>query len=120
MEFTSERKDLEAEIVRLMDDLEATVNGAELARRQFRDIAVIAGLVFRGYPGQPVKDRHLQGSSSLLFDVLAFKNDVTFWKNNISAMSALREGTPPKPIEGRWGSAMDFTLKFGIPNHHST
>ena len=55
----------------LMDDLEATVNGAELARRQFRDIAVIAGLVFRGYPGQPVKDRHLQGSSSLLFDVLA-------------------------------------------------
>lgn len=55
----------------LMDDLEATVNGAELARRQFRDIAVIAGLVFRGYPGQPVKDKHLQGSSSLLFDVLA-------------------------------------------------
>ena len=54
-----------------MDDLEATVNGAELARRQFRDIAVIAGLVFLGYPGQPVKDRHLQGSSSLLFDVLA-------------------------------------------------
>ena len=33
----------------LMDDLEATVNGAELARRQFRDIAVIAGLVFRGF-----------------------------------------------------------------------
>jgi ATP-dependent Lhr-like helicase len=55
----------------LMDDLEATVNGAELARRQFRDIAVIAGLVFRGFPGQPVPDRHLQGSSSLLFDVLA-------------------------------------------------
>ena len=55
----------------LMDDLEATVNGAELARRQFRDIAVIAGLVFRGYPGQPIADRHLQGSSSLLFDVLA-------------------------------------------------
>jgi len=55
----------------LMDDLEATVNGAELARRQFRDIAVIAGLVFRGFPGQPVPDRHLQGSSALLFDVLA-------------------------------------------------
>ncbi len=50
----------------LMDDLEATVNGAELARRQFRDIAVIAGLVFRGFPGQPVPDRHLQGSSALL------------------------------------------------------
>lgn len=55
----------------LMDDLEATVNGAELARRQFRDIAVIAGLVFRGFPGQPVPDRHLQSSSALLFDVLA-------------------------------------------------
>ena len=35
----------------LMDDLEATVNGAELARRQFRDIAVIAGSGVSGVSG---------------------------------------------------------------------
>ena len=53
----------------LMDDLEASVNSAELARRKFRDIAVISGLVFQGFPGNQVKDRHLQSSSSLVFDV---------------------------------------------------
>lgn len=45
------------------------VNSAELAKRKFRDIATISGLVFRGFPGQPIKDRHLQTSSSLIFKV---------------------------------------------------
>lgn len=53
----------------LVSDLAASVNSAELARRKFRDIAVISGLLFRGYPGQPVKDKHLQSSSSLVYDV---------------------------------------------------
>ncbi len=53
----------------LVVDLQAAVNAAELARRKFRDIAVIAGLIFRGFPGAPIKDRHLQSSSSLVFDV---------------------------------------------------
>ncbi len=53
----------------LVADLAASVNSAELARRKFRDIAVISGLLFRGYPGQPVKDKHLQSSSSLVYDV---------------------------------------------------
>jgi ATP-dependent Lhr-like helicase len=53
----------------LISDLQSAVNAAEIARRKFRDIAVIAGLVFRGYPGAPVKDRHLQMSSSLVFEV---------------------------------------------------
>src|SRR5690606_5421310 len=35
----------------------------------FRDIAAISGLVFKGYPGKPVKDRHLQSSSQLFFNV---------------------------------------------------
>ena len=42
-----------------------------MAKRRFRDIAHIGGLVFTGYPGQPVKDRHLQASTSLLFDVFS-------------------------------------------------
>jgi ATP-dependent Lhr-like helicase len=42
-----------------------------MARRRFRDIAHIGGLVFTGYPGQQVKNKHLQASSSLLFDVFS-------------------------------------------------
>jgi ATP-dependent Lhr-like helicase len=50
-------------------DVLAGINSSELARRKFRDIAAIAGLVFKGYPGQKIKDRHLQSSSQLIFDV---------------------------------------------------
>ena len=34
-------------------DILAGLNAAELARRQFREIARVAGLVFQGYPGEP-------------------------------------------------------------------
>lgn len=51
-------------------DLEAGINAGEMARRRFRDIAAISGMVFQGFPGKPIKDRHLQASSGLLFDVL--------------------------------------------------
>jgi ATP-dependent Lhr-like helicase len=54
----------------LRQDLMQSVNATEMARKRFRDIAAISGLVFQGYPGQPVKERHLQGSSSLIFNVL--------------------------------------------------
>lgn len=53
----------------LLDDIQQSLNANEMARRRFRDIAHIGGLIFTGYPGQPVKNRHLQASSSLLFDV---------------------------------------------------
>lgn len=53
----------------LLQDIQASINSTEMARRKFRDIAAIAGLVFKGYPGKPVKDRHLQSSSQLFFEV---------------------------------------------------
>ena len=53
----------------LLKDIQAGINSTEMARRKFRDIAAIAGLVFKGFPGAPVKDRHLQSSSQLFFDV---------------------------------------------------
>ncbi|RZA24338.1 MAG: DNA ligase-associated DEXH box helicase, partial [Lysobacteraceae bacterium] len=40
-----------------------------MARRKFRDIAGIAGLVFQGFPGKQVKARHLQANSGLFFKV---------------------------------------------------
>jgi ATP-dependent Lhr-like helicase len=53
----------------LMKDIQASINSTEMARRKFRDIAAIAGLVFKGYPGKHVKDRHLQSSTQLFFEV---------------------------------------------------
>ena len=53
----------------LLKDVQASINSTEMARRKFRDIAAISGLVFKGYPGKPVKDRHLQSSSQLFFNV---------------------------------------------------
>ena len=53
----------------LIADIQASINSTEMARRKFRDIAAISGLVFKGYPGKPVKDRHLQSSSQLFFNV---------------------------------------------------
>ncbi len=54
----------------LAHDLLASLNFSEAARRQFRDIARIAGLVFQGYPGARKQVRQLQASSGLIFDVL--------------------------------------------------
>jgi ATP-dependent Lhr-like helicase len=52
-------------------DILAGLNAAELARRQFREIARVAGLIFQGYPGEPNPARHLQASSALLYNVFA-------------------------------------------------
>ena len=56
---------------RLTEDIQRSVNSAEMARRKFRDISVIGGLVFQGYPGEHVKARHLQSSAGLLFNVFS-------------------------------------------------
>lgn len=55
---------------RLMRDILASLNASEMARRQFREIARVAGLVFQGNPGGRQKSSHqLQASSSLLYNV---------------------------------------------------
>ncbi len=53
----------------LVEDILACSNMTEAARRRFRDIARIAGLVFPGYPGRGKTARQVQASSGLLFDV---------------------------------------------------
>ena len=53
----------------LFDDLAKSINISEMARRRFRDIALISGLVFQGYPNKPVKSKHLQSGSQLFFEV---------------------------------------------------
>jgi ATP-dependent Lhr-like helicase len=56
--------------MRLMSDILASLNASEMARRQFREIARVAGLVFHGYPGGRQNSSHqLHASSSLLSKV---------------------------------------------------
>lgn len=55
----------------LLADIQRSVNSTEMARRKFRDIAVIGGLIFQGMPGEKKKARHLQSSASLLFNVFS-------------------------------------------------
>jgi ATP-dependent Lhr-like helicase len=53
----------------MLDDLQKSLNSTEMARRKFRDVAIISGMVFTGYPKKGIKMKHLQSSSQLLFDV---------------------------------------------------
>ena len=63
----------------LVDDIHKSVNATEMAKRRFREIAAISGLLFQGFPGRQVKTRQLQSSSSLLFDVIyEYENDNLF------------------------------------------
>ena len=71
-------KDLELEIEdwqKLLrpDDLEEELvqclNLSEMAKKQFREVARVAGLIFQGYPGAPKSARQVQVSGNLLFDV---------------------------------------------------
>ncbi|HEU4455510.1 MAG TPA: ligase-associated DNA damage response DEXH box helicase [Longimicrobium sp.] len=63
---------LEAGLLRpekLLEDVPASLNATEMARRQFREIARVAGLIFTGFPGQNKSARQIQASSGLFFDV---------------------------------------------------
>jgi ATP-dependent Lhr-like helicase len=53
----------------LMDDVFTSINATEMARRKFRDIAVISGLVIQTYPGAQKSNKSLQSSSGLMFNV---------------------------------------------------
>ena len=53
----------------LVDDIPASLNVTEMARRQFREIARVSGLVFPGLPRSGKTARQLQASSGLFFDV---------------------------------------------------
>ena len=67
-------------------DILAGLNAAEMGRRQFRELARVAGLVFQGYPGQPSSNRQLQAGSGLLYDVFA-----QYDPDNLLLAQAVRE-----------------------------
>lgn len=84
------------------DDLQKSLNATEMARRRFRDIAVIAGLVFTGQPGQPVKAKYLQSGTKLLFEV--FRDHEP---DNLLLLQAYRETFEHQLEEGRLLRALE-------------
>ena len=57
--------------VNLTQDIQSSVNSVEMAMRQFREIAAISGLVFKGYPTKQKRIKHLQSSAELFFKAFA-------------------------------------------------
>ena len=86
----------------LLDDLQNSLNATEMARRKFRDIAVISGMVFTGYPNRSVKMKHLQSNSQLLFDV--FRD---YEADNLLFQQAFRETFEHSLEEGRLREALE-------------
>ncbi len=93
----------------LLNDIQHSLNANEMARRRFRDIAHIGGLIFTGYPGQPVKSRHLQASSSLLFDVFS-----EYEPNNLLVRQAYNEALAFQLEEFRLRAALQRIAKQKI------
>ncbi|WP_035334923.1 ligase-associated DNA damage response DEXH box helicase [Dokdonia sp. PRO95] len=84
------------------DDLQNSLNATEMARRKFRDIAVISGLVFTGFPNKQIKQKHLQSSSQLFFDV--FRD---YESENLLFQQAFTETFEHQLEEGRLQQALE-------------
>jgi ATP-dependent Lhr-like helicase len=76
----------------LSDDLIACINASQIARRHFREIARVAGLLVAQLPGSKARTgrgpsaRHMQASSELFFDVFE-----EFDPGNMLLLQARRE-----------------------------
>ncbi len=86
----------------LLKDIQASINSTEMARRKFRDIAAISGLIFKGLPGQKVKERHLQSSSQLFFNVFH-----EYESHNLLLLQAFEEVMDFQLEEARLRKALD-------------
>jgi ATP-dependent helicase Lhr and Lhr-like helicase len=93
----------------LLEDIQHSLNANEMARRRFRDIAHIGGLVFTGYPGQPIKNKHLQASTSLLFEVFS-----EYEPNNLLVRQAYNEALAFQLEEFRLRMALQRIIKQNI------
>lgn len=93
----------------LLRDIQQSVNNVEMAKRKFRDIAVIGGLIFQGYPGEHKKARHLQASASLLFNVFS-----EYDPNNLLVRQAYQEVLTQQMEEIRLRNALQRIQQSNI------
>ena len=100
---------------KLHQDINSGINVQELARRRFRDIAGIAGLVFQGFPGKQMKSKHLQANASLFFSVFS-----DYEPNNLLLREAYDEVFDFQLEEGRMQQAFNriatHKIIFSKPN----
>ncbi|MNJ98261.1 putative ATP-dependent helicase Lhr [compost metagenome] len=85
----------------LSEDIVASINATEMARRKFRDIACISGLVFQGFPGKYVANKHLQSSAALFFNVFT-----DYDKHNLLLRQAYDEAFYQQIEEPRLAAAL--------------
>lgn len=85
----------------LFADIQKSINSAEMSKRKFRDIAVIGGLIFQGFPGEHKKARHLQSSAALLYKVFE-----EYEPDNILFRQAFRELMEQQMEEHRLRAAL--------------
>ena len=85
----------------LAEDIPASMNAAEMAKRQFREIARVAGLVFPGLPRSGKTARQLQASSGLFFDVFR-----RYEPDNLLLAQADREVLERQLERSRLGAAL--------------
>lgn len=93
----------------LLADIRHSLNSIEMARRKFRDIATIGGLIFQGFPGERKKARHLQSSASLLFNVFA-----EYEPNNLLLRQAYHEAMEQQMEEERLRNMLNRIQKGKI------
>jgi ATP-dependent helicase Lhr and Lhr-like helicase len=86
----------------LWEDITSSINSTEMAKRKFRDIASIAGLIFQGYPGKNISNKYLQASAQLLYNVLD-----QYDKNNLLTKQAKEEVINLQLEKSRLMEAMD-------------
>jgi len=86
---------------KLGEDIVASINATEMARRKFRDIACISGLVFQGFPGKYVANKHLQSSAALFFNVFS-----DYDKHNLLLRQAYDEAFYQQIEEPRLAAAL--------------
>ena len=55
----------------LENDIGESLNSTEMAKRHFREIARISGMIHSGFPGRNKTMRYLQASSNLFYEVFA-------------------------------------------------
>ena len=59
----------------LLHEVLASLNATEMARRRFREIARVSGLIFLSHPGERRSARQLQASAQLFFEVFRQYDD---------------------------------------------
>ena len=93
----------------LLEDVPASLNATEMARRQFREIARVAGLVFPGLPRAGKTARQLQASSSLFFDVFQ-----RFDPGNLLVSQAHREVLERQLESSRLGRTLERLSRAAV------